>query len=353
MTYYCRHEKGLSVVELMIAIAIGLFITTAFLTVVLSQNQTYKTTASQGFVQNTENAITTLVAPYIRGAGFAGCSTVIDALSNLKASSSAPLGRLGTAPAVLMGYQANTAMVQHNAPNSTTATNWTPALDATLVGNVEPGNDVLVVLGPVPGSTPVGVTAYTQSSNAFSVRSSAGVTVGQYASISDCSKTSIFQVTGVSGSNIAHVSGGGPLANASNTLAVNYPVGSQFIPMQQTAFFVGQGLGGVSSLMIATLNGSTWTISPLVPGIDVMKVMYGIGTNNLVTQYVSASAVTNWAQVYAVRLGFLVEGQAGSGSPGNVNPTQFTILGQTVITPADNRLRHVFEISVNVRNGTS
>ena len=347
------YHSGLSLIEFMIAIAIGLFLVGSLLAVFLAQTQTYRTTASQGFTQNAQNAISAMIIPYIRGAGFAGCSTVINGLSNLNGGGSPPLGIMNTTPSMVMGYQANTAITQINAANDASAASWSPALDATLVGNVEPGSDVLVLLGPVPGSTPTGVTTYSAVSNAFSVQSTTGVSAGQFGSISDCSKASIFRITSAAGTTITHDSGSGAFGNASNNLPVNFPVGSQFIPMQQTAFFVGQGLGGQSSLMIATFNGTSWTVLPLVPGVDTMKVLYGIGANGVPTQYVRANSVVNWGSVYAIRLGFLIEGQAGSGSNSNANPTQFTILGQSVTIPADNRLRHVFELSINVRNTLS
>jgi len=348
------YQRGLSIVEFMIAIAIGLFLIGSLLAVFLAQTQTYTTTASQGFTQNAENAISAMITPYIRGAGFAGCATTIYALSNLNAGTSAPLSLINTTPSMVMGYQANTTTIaQHNAANSATGSGWLPTLDSTLVGNVEPTSDVLVLLGPIPGSYPTGVTTYSSSSSSFTVQSASGVSAGQFGSISDCAKASIFLTTSVSGTTITHVSGSGTFTNAASDLAVNYPIGAQFIPMQQTAFFVGQGLGNESSLMIATLNGSSWTVSPLIPGVDTMKVLYGIGSNGVPTQYVSAGSVTNWGEIYAIRIGFLIEGQSGSGNYSNANPTQFTILGQTITVPADNRLRHVFELGANVRNTIS
>lgn len=342
-------QLGLSLVEMMIAITVGVMLSTATIAVYLAQTQTYKTTASQAFIQNTENAISEIITPYIRNAGFAGCSNVITGLSNLNTGGSAPLGSINTNPSMIMGYSANTNLSTLNANNETNASRWTPSLDSGLVGLTEAGSDVLVILGPIPGFQPVGVTAYTQSSNAFSVQSTTGVTAGQYASISDCVKSTIFLITAVSSNAVTHAAGTGTLANANSAFAVNYPTGSQFLPLQQNAFFVGQGQGGQSSLMIATLNGSTWTAQALVPGVDMMRVLYGIGNNANISQYVDASGVTDWGKVYAIRLGFLVEGQLGSGDSG----TSFTVLDKTVTIPRDSRLRHVYELTINLRNQIS
>lgn len=100
--------------------------------------------------------------------------------------------------------------------------------------------------------------------------------------------------------------------------------------------------------MRAVLTGTTWDVQPIVPGVEIMKVLYGTGANGVVTNYVPANSVTNWSQVYAVRIGFLIAGQKGSGTG---STTAFQVL-DTSVTPAstDDRLRHVFEITINLRN---
>ena len=138
------------------------------------------------------------------------------------------------------------------------------------------------------------------------------------------------------------------MANANSALVVNYPTGSQFIPLTQTAFFVANDPGGQSSLMRATLSSAgTWTTQSLVPGVQTMKVLYGIGTNGIPTQYVAANAVTNWGQIYSIRIGFLIEGQPGSAT---LPQTSYSVLGTTVNVPADNKLRHVYLMTINLRN---
>jgi type IV pilus assembly protein PilW len=64
-----------------------------------------------------------------------------------------------------------------------------------------------------------------------------------------------------------------------------------------------------------------------------------------------ANNVTNWNKVYSVSLGFILSGQLASGSFSG-NTTQFNVLGQSVAIPADNRLRHAFELTVYLRNAT-
>lgn len=348
-----NRQQGLSLIELMVALVSGSIIVTAMLSVYLAQTQIYRTGVSQSTIQNAENALNAIITPIVRGAGFSGCANVVQVLSNLNSSGSLPLGGLATTPAMVYGYGAQTAITQDNSANDNKATDWVPNLDTTLLNMVEAGSDVVVFLGAQPFSAPIGVTAFTAGSNNITLQNVTGLVTNQLVTISDCAKASVFQITGLSANTISHAAGSGVFANANNALAVNYAIGAQVIPLQQTALFIGQGPGGQSALMQATLNGTTsntWTVRPLVPGVEIMQVQYGIGTNALVTQYVTASNVTNWAAVYAVKFGFIVEGQLASGSPTKTNPVQYSLFGNTLTVPADNRLRHAFEMTVYLRN---
>jgi len=347
-------QQGFSLIELMIASLVGLLLSLATTQIFLAQFQLYKASNSQDLIQSTENAIANILTPVVRSSGFIGCGTITSALTNLNAGGSIPLGTMGTSPTMIKGYSGGTAnyTITSNAANSSAGTDWSPTLDSTLVGNAQKGSDVLVVFGSSPGSAPLSITTINSGSTTFVVQSAtgAGIASGSYGAVSDCAKTIIFLVTGITGNTISHSSGGSALQNASSAFPINFLVGSQFILLQQTAFFVGQGQGGQSALMRATLVNGAWTVQPIVPGVEVMKVQYGIGSNGAITQYVDATAVTNWAQVYAVRLGFLIAGQPGSGS---VSTEKFTVLNTQITVPADNRLRHVFEMTIHLRNSIS
>lgn len=347
-----RTQFGFSLVEIMIAILLGLVIGYSILQIYMAQTQIYKASNSQDLILNTENAISNLVTPTLRAAGFLGCSTIQSAISNLNAGGPPPLGTFNTTPSMVVGYSGdgpNITLTTVNAANDGTASNWTPTLTPSLVGQVIRGNDVIIVLGGNPGSHAVGINTITSGSNSFTVQSMDGTNAasGQFGAVSDCTKTVIFQITGATTTTITHNVSNGILENAASAFPVSFQAGSQFIPLQQTAFFVAQGQGGQSTLMRAVLNGNAWTFEPLVPGIEIMKIQYGIGTNGTVSQYVAANAVTDWSRVYAIRMGFLIAGQVGSGS---LNATSYNVLNNQITVPADNRLRHVFEMTVHLRN---
>lgn len=345
--------QGFTIIELLVGTAVSLILSLAIVEIYFAQTRLYKTSNSQTLIQSGQNAISNLVTPIIRSTGFSGCGSMLSAYSNLISGGPSPLGSINVNPSMIVGYSGGTSgfTLPINATNSSSAADWSPALDASLVGSVEKGSDVLVVLGSAIGSAPSGLTAITSGSTTFNVQHiDSTIVAGQYGVVSDCAKSIVFQITSAGGTTIAHAAGSGALANNSNVFPVAFQVGAQFIPLQQTAFFVGQGLGGQSTLMRAILVNGAWSIQPIVPGVDLMKVQYGVGNNGVITQYVPASGVGNWSKVYAVRIGFLIEGQAGSGQ---ANATNFSVLDIPITVPADNRLRHVFEMTINLRNALS
>lgn len=355
-------QRGYTLLELMVAMTIGIFLVGAVIVVYSVQSQVYKGTNAQASIQDAENAIAALMTPVVRAAGFDGCSTITAAVSNLNGGAPNPLGALATTPAMIIGYDyANTGgaattltITADNTANDTTASNWSPALDSALVGNVLPGSDVLVILGAAPGSHPVGVTGSVTGSNSISLSDTSGFSVGDFAAVSDCLKSSVFKVTSITPTTLVHDVGSGTTDNATAALSLNYPVGAQATPLRQTAFFVGHGAGGQSALMRATLVGSVWNAEQLVPGVETMQVLYGIGAaappDGLVTQYVPASAVADWTLVYSIRLAFLLEGRVGSGAGAPASAP--LLLGTTVTPPADTILRHVYEMTISLRNSS-
>lgn len=346
------HIQGFSMVEILISISLALVMTAGLLILYISQTQIYKTTNSQANLQSAENAILNLVVPVIRAAGFGGCNTFMQGVSILNASTSKPLSTFNTVSTMISGYDSSgsSVTVSQNAANSSSSADWTPTLDPGLVGQVEKGSDVVVVLGPALNTYGVNVTNIDNGSTSFSISNlPPNANAGQIGVVSDCVKSVLFQITSASSNAISHAASGTP-GNNTSVFPVNFQAGAQFIPIQQMAFFVGQGTNGQSSLMRAVLNGTTWTTSPIVPGVDAMIVRYGIGSGASATQYVPASAVTNWAQVYSVRIGFVIQGEMASGGQTGFNPTQLTVLNVPVNVPSDNRLRHPFEIFVNIRN---
>lgn len=358
MTRTRRQAQGFTLLELIVALTLGVLLLAPVIGLSLTQSQVYKATNSQASIQNAENAISALLVPTVRGAGFSGCGALASAVSNLIPGGPLPLGALNTSTAMVAGFDhVNTAgagsswVIQaDNLPNEPNASRWSPALETTLAGQVQPGSDVLVVLGAAPGSKPVAATSIPAGSDSIAAADITSFAVGQVVAISDCLKSSIFSVTDIVSNTLVHAAGSAPMSNATAALSLNFSSGAQLVPLQQTAFFVAHGMAGQSVLMRATWTGAAWNVEPLVPGIDTMQVLYGVATvpDGVISRYLPASAVTDWTLVYGVHLAFLIQGQVGSAQGGAMAAP--VLLGTIVTPPADTRLRRVYELTIHLRN---
>ncbi|PUA95941.1 MULTISPECIES: PilW family protein [unclassified Acidovorax] len=107
---------------------------------------------------------------------------------------------------------------------------------------------------------------------------------------------------------------------------------------------------------------------PIIKGVESFQVMYGldVNANSVPEKWVSANDVTNWTQVSAVRVGFVLRGPPGSsqgyqGASATANENKLYPLGATftgssteaalIFTPpADGRLRRTFNATFTLRN---
>jgi type IV pilus assembly protein PilW len=351
-------QRGVTLVELLVALTVGVLLIGAVIAVYLAQSQTNKSTSAQASIQNAENAINALVTTVVRGAGFSGCATLGSATSNLNPGVPPPLANIGTTSATLVGYEAaNTAgegaavSVTDSPVNGTDATAWSPDLDAALVGKVAPGSDVLVVLGGSAGVMPVAASTIDTGALSMTVTDASGFAPGQLMAVSDCLKTSVFVSTAVdpTARTVAHGAGTGPYTNATATFAVAYAPGAQVMPLEQTAFFVGRDTQSNTSVLFrAKYQPTGWVLQSLVPNVETMQVLYGLAANGAITQYVTAQSVTDWSAVASVRMAFLIAGDAGSAGGGSTAVQN--VLGTTVTAPTDTRQRRVYEMTINLRN---
>ncbi|EQD67103.1 type IV pilus assembly protein PilW, partial [mine drainage metagenome] len=149
----------------------------------------------------------------------------------------------------------------------------------------EQGSDVLVLNGEAPGTHPIGVPTVQQTTapNQFTVynagTSSPGASPIQFTdangnvlhvlvtavAVSDCAKSSIFVPAMTSSTVIGNpvtvaAIGTHGAGNVSQQIAPVYQDGVQLAPMQQVAYFVGQGHGAQSALFQATLVQGQWSV---------------------------------------------------------------------------------------------
>ncbi|MET3654816.1 PilW family protein [Dyella japonica] len=346
-------QAGFGLIELMLAMMLGLIVSAGAIVIFVAQRQVYSNASSQALIQNADNALSAIITPVIRGAGFLGCGALGGTSATAYVANPRTPLTYDTSSAV-QGYEASIVPPQiiTGANNDTTASHWTPSLDASFASSgVSQGSDVLVLIGAQSDASPVGVTAFNTGS--LSVNDISTLPAApQMIAVSDCSKNAIFMATAInSGSNTVSFTTGpnGALIFAS---------GSQLVPIQQTALFIAKGDGSQNALWQGIMTGNpssaSWDMAEVIPGVSNMQVRYGIGNAGQATRYVNASQVPSlggWGAVTSIKLGFLIEGNLGSAQIPN-GPMNYTLFDKTFSVPADSRLRHTFFMTVNTRNTT-
>lgn len=358
---------GYTLIELMIAMALGLIVVAGILTVFMALQQVYGTALAQARVQNAGNAISAIISPAIRGAGFGGCGRLIPTSLNIASTQQAVVNNYGFA---VQGFDytgtAGTgtyAIAADNTADDANVNDWAPALDASFAPSIvpEPGSDVLVVSGEMPGTAPAGVNDIAQGADNFTVTDNPlsnvvatldGEGLPAPAALSDCAKSVVFMATAVSGAGTGVTITHETPANLQATFQPSFAPGVQFVPLQQAVFYVAQSAsaGGQSALYKAIYVNGKWVATPIVPGVENMQVMYGVTSGGDI-QWLPASAVAaanDWPDVTSVRMAFLIEG--GLGSNRFASQATFDVLGTTVTVPKDTRLRHVYQLTVSLRN---
>lgn len=349
-----RRIAGLSIVELMVALTIGLILLAALTRLFVSSRSTYTLEEGLARVQESGRFAMEFLAQDIRMAGYAGCS------ANL---SSSDVGNI-VAPAAsattfnpdgLAGYK-------HTCTSSCTGalSEWDPDLPSEYFpsGSITPvtGTDVLIIQRA--DTTDAHLTG--QDSNNANVQISNNATLeGQLAAgdilmVSDCKGADIFRATNVSEGTgkitVAHSSA----SNTSNRLAHTYDNTAQIMKLVTRVYFIGRrdnSTGNPPALYRKDLGNSGNLITQeLVEGVEVMRISYGeaSGTNKYIDTYRNPSSVGNWRKIFTTRVGLLVVTTANVEQAEDTRT--YNLAGVSVGPYNDKKRRRAFNSIIQVRN---
>ena len=387
-----RRGDGFSLVEVMVAMALGAFLTLGVIQVLSVSKGIYFSNAAIARMQDNGRFALEALARSIRLAGYTGCdraNLVNIQLSNptywwknfaTNAITTDPTGAPLPTPATfgaasqaigatIMGYD-GTQTHALPAAGSPAAAQFT----TTSNGRRMPGSDALIVLG---GDGGYAVTANDPGNFKLtlnSVTKPSGVTlkVGDLAIACDSASgtkpmipATLFQVTGVGSGSIAYA---GSLSVY--TLTATDEVGRisllDYIP---AAFYIGTNdscpLNSTCALPNALyqlqFSGGTMVAQQVVEGVQDMQILYGEDTNadGQVEQYSDATSVADWNNVLAVRISLLMvtlednivpqpqdyQWPNDTGDAANFGRTN---LGSS--RPGDRHLYQVFSTTVGIRN---
>jgi len=341
-------RNGFSLVELMIALTLGLIITGVIVQVFTSTRSTNDLETGLSQVQEQGRFAMEFLARDIRQAGNFGCAklkpsyinNIVKAADGPRSALSDPYNATATQPTGLIVYE-------YTGTGGTALTDWTPPLPALgfFDGLGAPGpelipfSDVIVIQyakalnvqlfnpgGPTNANlqllnTPTTAGAFQQGDIVF---------------ISDCRRGDVFSITNNPSSGgptitLAH----GASGNTQPLLENNYGGNASVMKLATRAYFVGvnrtpvpalpPGLTPEPALYRLALDNNAWVPQPLVEGIEQLKLLIGIearvvanSNRGMAETYVTAKDIyrgvnapfdstANWdmSKVVDVKVGFI------------------------------------------------
>ena len=364
-----RSQAGLSLVELMVALLIGVILTSGVISVFITSKASYSMNTGLGQVQEEGRFALQTLQPIMVMAGNTGCAHVTSVAGTLATTDEIynlghPVYGFEFTATGTGDYYDDTS---HNAGNAPTldnnAADWTPALSdsplmqAALNNHAVKYSDVLMV-HEMSGSTAPILAASTTSNIVYDTTGSPPtMSTGQVLMGSVCSPATaeVFQAGTVTTGNIA-VGGGG-----TTTVFGNFPGGAFVGPAYTYIFFVGKGADKSTSLYEVSLDtsGALGPAVEIVPGVENMQVLYGVDTANsdkVPDQYVTADNVANWADVISVRIALLVHSDPNTVDKAPASTTAVHMLGTASTDSfsykpvADRRMRRYFVETFSLRN---
>lgn len=348
-------ERGLSLVELMIAMVIGLFLMAAVLQLFLGNNRVYRFQEALSSVQENARAASEFLARDIRMGGFTGCHRNVPVANVLNDPDSRWWTDFEAGPVV--GYDGSEELSGQAFGSGT--------------GERIAGTDAIVLLGG--GRQGYSVVQHNATAAEFKIDQLHRLDDGAIVTVCDPFQASILQLTNVNTSNvtIVHNTGtgtpgnctkglGSPVECTANGTPYEYGEDSIMFDFTPIVYYVGHGETGPSLFRVSLEPGGSGPQAyELVEEVENMQLHYGIdadGDDVVDPIYLDASAVTDWSEVRTVRINLLLASRANNltleaawinfpdSDTGEANRT-----GQG-FAAADRRIYHSFSKTIALRN---
>ena len=331
-----RSQHGLSLVELMIALLLGLLITAAATQMLLTTKNAYRMQDDISRLQENGRFAVELLSHDIRMAGYMGCANISRLDINIIAKNASDWDDLNSSN-FLLGY------------------------DNVTVGNsvgAKAGSDYIQIRGASGG----GVRLYpelTDNANIQIKGNPYGFEANDVLMVTHCVSADIFRATNVStqGNNndkvtIAHTE----KVNTANRLSKLYGPDAEIMFFRMVTYYVKPSETGSGDALWMKLQGadtdpSTALDVEIVDGVENLQIEYGVDTNGdrAANEYRAANNISDWSRVVSVRFSLLMAGNGTDTINTSGNFSQSINYNGAAVTK-DGKLRSVFENLVAIRN---
>lgn len=346
-----RRTKGFSIVELMVAILIGLIILAGVIQVVVTSKTTFLGQEEMSFIQENARYAMDVIGKDIQGAGYKGCAGQDARIALVAGGDASALEFLAAGD--VRGY-----LNEGDAPD---------AYSGNLRDVSGGGKSESLLIRSFTGPSRV---VKSHSAQTITFVSQHDFLAGDYLGIvaEDCRRAGVFRIAtpvtpGTNSTVVTYTPGANHdmptikpsldsdiiCPGCSTSYIQNYDGGSVAMNFSANAYYIGtsSALPGLPALKRAVLTRSgTVTSEEIALGVEDIHFRYGIRNGNN-TRYVLASEVsdTDWPKVFAVEVSLMMRSQTPS-----LSTAESKTLGSSGRTYNDRHMRQVVTSIYRIRN---
>ena len=329
-------QQGITMIEVMVALALSLIILAGVMHIFINNKQTYRVQEAFARLQESGRFATHFITKDLRMAGYVGCGSKISSPENMADYYPPPTGD-------------NVADVVGNFNGSGIEGFQTGDLPLALTdtinltsADVVPATDIVRITRAA--STGVRLKGNMTTVNAniqLDAATAAGVFQdNDYLFISDCEAADVFVANNVSTSGVTTTIAHPDSVNMGVFLSKPYQEDAEVYKLMSTTYYLGYNVAGEPALFRQTLgNASTMNVEELVEGVEDMQMLYGEDSDNDGTpnRYVDSATVGNWSNIVSVRIEITVRSLEDH-------------LAAKMTAYGDHKLRRTFTTSIAIRN---
>jgi type IV pilus assembly protein PilW len=335
-----RHQRGMSLVELLVWVAVSMIITSVIGTIYVNTKNVTRVNDTISRLQESGRFAIHLLDRDLRMANFRGCNTFNVTPVSVLNSTAYP-------------YQFSIGIVGYSGAGGT----WSPSLDssiASLSPPPKPDTDVVTIRHIDGPGVPL-IARMANASGDITVAPGSPLGTGDVLLVADCSASAIFNAT-------AFNAGSGAISHATGTMAVPgnttadlghvFDTDASVYRLVTRTYYVAPSVKrpGTNTLWTNNVPAYDAQAQPeeMVEGVDNFALLFGedLDGDHAANRYVQASAVGTWANVVSVKTQVLLATVRDNMATA---PQPYTFNGVTT-TPADKKIRSALSSVITVRN---
>lgn len=335
-----NRQSGISLVEIMVAVVISLFLLAGIVQVYTGNRATFSFTNGLAEVQENGRFALDIISQDLRLASEWGCFQFKPKFS----------------PNVDPSFYDNSKRI-----NDTLNSGTVPGYDSNVhdfvgedsIGGTNNlglnGSDTLTIRGGKPGQANVESPFYAKTSNKLTTDAINTIGVGDIVLVARCGANDLW---GEPEADILRVTGTLPINTNSQrelTFATNksqrFENDASLIELQTVNYTIAAGASGEPALFRREFVGAA---QELVEGVEDMQILFGVDSDDddFPNQYMSSNTVADFDDVVSVRILLLVRSIDDFITE---DPQTYTFNGVQT-TAGDRRIRQVFSATVALRN---